>query len=136
MVGKWISDIFYNKKDQTKNHIVNLIDVAFADGNMDEAELELIKANALKNGMTEEEFQDIFSNPKREKIYVPSDEKSRVEHLAEMVKIMIVDREIEEKEVIVCKKVAIQLNLVPQIVDELIDNLVTESKLQNHNNLK
>jgi uncharacterized tellurite resistance protein B-like protein len=136
MVGKWISDIFYNKKDQTKNHIVNLIDVAFADGNMDEAELELIKANALKNGMTEEEFQDIFSNPKREKIYVPSDEKSRVEHLAEMVKIMIVDREIEEKEVIVCKKVAIQLNLAPQIVDELIDNLVTESKLQNHNNLK
>lgn len=130
MVGKWISNIFNSKKDQTKNHIINLIDVAFADGNLDDAELELIKSSALQSGMTEEEFQDIISNPRREKTFVPSDEKSRVEQLTEMVKIMIVDREIEEKEVAVCKKVAIQLNLAPQIVDELIDRLVTESRQQ------
>ncbi|MCC5929829.1 MAG: hypothetical protein JJU28_11325 [Cyclobacteriaceae bacterium] len=136
MVVKWISNIFNNKKDQAKNHIINLIDVAFADGNMDNAEMELIKSTALKSGITDEEFQEIISNPRSAKTYIPSDEKSRVEQLTEMVKIMIVDREIEEKEVKVCKKVAIQLNLAPQIVDELIDSLVLESRKQTRINLK
>ncbi len=117
--------------DRNRSHIKNLIEMALADGKIDDKELALLKEVALRFDFTEEDIREIQNSVENVKFTPPSSEKLKIEQLNELVKMMMVDKKIEESEVNLCKSLAIKLNLAPAIIDELIDMNVQQLKRKN-----
>ena len=114
--------------DRKKSHLKNLIEIALADGTFDEQEKALIKEIAIKLELSEKDIEEIRKKPESVKFTPPSSEKLKIEQLNELVKLMIVDKKIDEKEVSVCKNMAIKLNLAPNIIDDLIEMNIKKGK--------
>lgn len=110
-----------NEKERKKSHLKNLIEVALADGSIDQKELDLIKSIALKLEMTENDVEHIRKNPGKVKFSPPSSDQLKIEQINELVKMIMADRKIDVKEVKICKSLAIKLNLAPNIIDELVE---------------
>ncbi len=109
-----------NEEDKNRSHIKNLLEVAIADGNLDDDEFNLILKIAGSYDISEEEVKNIRSNPGSISFSPPSSYSAKVKLLEDLVKVMIVDKTIDENEVKICKDLAIRLNIAPVIVDELI----------------
>ena len=114
---------FYGNEDKkNKSYIKNLLEVAIADGILDESELELVISIASNFDISKEEVIEIKDNPSTIQFTPPSSYSAKVKLLEDLVKIMIADKEIDEKEVKICKDLAIKLDIAPVIVDDLINN--------------
>ena len=117
---------FYGNEDKkNKSYIKNLLEVAIADGILDESELELVISIASNFDISKEEVIEIKDNPSTIQFTPPSSYSAKVKLLEDLVKIMIADKEIDEKEVKICKDLAIKLDIAPVIVDDLIENSIT-----------
>ncbi|NJN26113.1 MAG: hypothetical protein HC819_09125 [Cyclobacteriaceae bacterium] len=112
----------FNKDEKSRNrsYIKNLLDVASSDGHLDESERNLIISIAAKFDITKDEVQEILTNPNSIKFTPPSSYSAKVKLLEDLVKIMIADKKIDENEVRICKNLAVEFNIAPIIVDELI----------------
>ena len=114
---------FYGNEDKkNKSYIKNLLEVAIADGILDESELELVISIASNFDISKEEVFEIKDNPSTIQFTPPSSYSAKVKLLEDLVKIMIADKEIDEKEVKICKELALKLDIAPVIVDDLILN--------------
>jgi uncharacterized tellurite resistance protein B-like protein len=113
-----------NEKKKHKSYIKNLLEVAIADGKLDESELKVIISIAGKFDMTRDEVIAIKDNHPSIEFTPPSSYSAKVKLLEDLVKIMIADKQIDEKEVKICKDLALKLNIAPVIVDELIEKSV------------
>lgn len=109
-----------NEKNKNKSHIKNLLEVAIADGQLDDVELNAIISIAGKYDIPEEEVLAIRDNRQKVEFTPPSSYSAKVKLLEDLVKIMIADKKIDENEVKICKDLALKLNIAPVIVDELI----------------
>ncbi len=120
-------NVFNQKeKDKRKSHIKNLLEVAVADGILDDVELEIVMEVASKFDLTKAEVLEIKDEPSKIKFNPPSSEKAKIVLLYDVVQVMIADKEIHENEVKLCKDLAVKLNLAPVVVDEMI-KMVTDS---------
>lgn len=111
-----------NEQEKNKSHIKNLLEVALADGQLDKSELDVLISIAGKYDIPKTEVQRIIDNPHDVKFSPPSSYSAKVKLLEDLVKIMIADKNIDEEEVKICKDLALKLNIVPVIVDELIQS--------------
>lgn len=110
-----------NEQNKKKSHLKNLIELALADGNIDEVELKLLMDIAAKLDMSAEDIEEIRNHPEHVKFYPPSSDKAKVRQISELVKMMIADKKIEPNEIKLCKNLAIKLNLAPNIIDDLLE---------------
>lgn len=118
-------NIFYqNENQKNKSYIKNLLEVAIADGKLDDAELELVISIAANFDISMDEVMEIKDNPQSIEFSPPSSYSAKVKLLEDLVKIMIADKEIDENEVNFCKELAIKLNIAPVIVDDLIQSKI------------
>lgn len=116
-------NVFYGNEDKkNKSYIKNLLEVAIADGKLDESELELVISIAGNFDISKEEVLEIKDSQNTIPFSPPSSYSAKVKLLEDLVKIMIADKEIDEKEVKICKDLALKLNIAPLIVDELIQS--------------
>jgi uncharacterized tellurite resistance protein B-like protein len=116
----------FNSNEESKNrsYIKNLLEVAIADGKLDESELNLVISIAEKFDLTKNEVLEIKNNPAEIKFAPPSSYSAKVKLLEDLVNIMIADKQIDEQEVKICKDMALKLNIAPVIVDELIQSSI------------
>ncbi|MCS7035700.1 MAG: hypothetical protein RMJ33_05225 [Saprospiraceae bacterium] len=122
-MGFW--DIFDSRdKKKRLSHIKNLIVLACADGEVDKNELGLIFRIGINAGLTPEELNRILERPDSVKFYPPESYKERIEHLYDMVMVMMVDGEINEGEMAFCKVVAMELGFSHEIIDQMVRDLV------------
>lgn len=119
-----------NEHNKKKSHLKNLIELALADGNIDDVEIKLLMEIASKLDMSAEDIEDIRNHPENIKFTPPSSEKAKIRQISELVKMMVVDKKIEPNEVKLCKSLAIRLNLAPNIVDDLIELHIGGLELQ------
>jgi uncharacterized tellurite resistance protein B-like protein len=115
-----------NERDKQLSHIQNLIDVAYADGNIDDTEIELIVSIGGKYDITREEIMALKEKRKFVRFSPPSSYSAKVKLLEDLVKVMVADKEIDEKEIEICKSLALKLHLSPVIIDDLVMSLVNE----------
>jgi uncharacterized tellurite resistance protein B-like protein len=113
-----------NEDNKNRSYIKNLLEVAIADGKLDESELNLVISIAEKFDLTKNEVLEIKNNPADFKFTPPSSYSAKVKLLEDLVNIMIADKRIDENEVKICKDLAYRLDIAPVIVDELIQNLI------------
>jgi len=113
-----------NEEKKNKSYIKNLLEVAIADGKLDESELKVIIKIAANFDISESEVHAIKDNHPDIDFTPPSSYSAKVKLLEDLVKIMIADKQIDESEVKICKDLAIKLDINPVIVDELIQSSI------------
>jgi uncharacterized tellurite resistance protein B-like protein len=111
-------------KKKRLSHIKNLVALAASDGEIDESELDLIFRIGAKVGLTRDELLRIIQRPESISFRAPESFRERIEQLHDMVLIMMIDGEIHENEVAVCKLTAIRLGFKHQIIDRMVHDVI------------
>lgn len=114
-------DLFASASEERKSHIKNLITVAMADGHLAEEEWALLLRIAQRLNMSTEEIQNIKNNPGETKFVVPKKYQDKLQQVNDLVALMMVDGDIDKKELELCKKLALKLDLLPRVVNDLVN---------------
>jgi uncharacterized tellurite resistance protein B-like protein len=112
-----------NEAKKNKSYIKNLLEVAIADGKLDDSELKVIIKIAANFDITEAEVHAIKENHPDIEFTPPSSYSAKVKLLEDLVKIMIADKQIDEKEVKICKDLAAELGIKSALVDDILKSL-------------
>ncbi len=108
------------KKKRTKAHLKNLIQIAESDGSFDSAEVDYLLSLAGRFDITEEELKSIKDRPRTESYDAPTGDRERFDHLHQLVCMMLIDGEIHEREMSICKRYAEELELRTEFVDDFV----------------
>jgi len=112
------------QEQQRLGQIKNLVMLATADGHFDDSEMAVIMAVASRENLTVEEFNKVMDDPDSVHIEMPQDEETRLAYLRDMVAMMMIDGELDEQEMTLCKLYAISLGYSSSIVDGMIAGVV------------
>jgi len=113
-----------NKNQQRLGQLKNLVMLAAADGHLTDSELAVVLAVASRENITPEEFDKVVDNPDSVTIALPEDEDTKLAYLRDMVALMMIDGELEEQEMAICKIYAMALGYRGSIVDGMIAGIV------------
>jgi hypothetical protein len=73
--------------------------------------------------ISEEEIRNIKENPESVRFIPPKKYEDKVQQIQDLVAIMTIDGEINKKELELCKKISLKLDILPQLVDDIIDDI-------------
>lgn len=122
-----------NPQDQQRlGQLKNLVMLAAADGRVTDSELAVLLAVASREDITPDDFNRVIENPDSVTIELPEDEDTKLAYLRDMVAMMMVDGELDEEELAICKVYAMALGYRGSIVDGMIagviDNLDSQAE--------
>lgn len=124
------SNLYNNTIRQNKSEVISKIKLLTAlsasDGNISKEEFAIIMLIAIREGLTTDEVLNISKEPNN--IILPSTHKEKIETLQDLVLVMLADGHIDKSEEIFCKKIALKLGFVPQIIDQMIVDKLNEMK--------
>ena len=114
-----------NTNDQQRlGQLKNLVMLASADERLTDSELAVLLAVASRENITPEEFNSVIENPDSVTIELPEDEDTKLAYLRDMVAMMMVDGELDEQELGICKIYAMALGYRGSIVDGMIAGVI------------
>jgi prepilin-type processing-associated H-X9-DG protein len=120
--------IFKSDKDGIRrSHVKNLVTVAMADGHVGTDEWELLIGIAQRLGMSEAEITEIRNNPEGVNFVPPKKYEERVQQLRDLVSVMTSDSLINLRELELCRKISLRLDILPQMVDEILEHNFSRS---------
>ena len=116
-------------KDNAKNlqrlgQLKNLVMLASADDRFTDSELAVLLAVASRENITPEEFNKVIDDPDSVSITLPEDEETKLAYLRDMVAMMMVDGELDENELAICKLYAMALGYRGSIVEGMIAGVI------------
>jgi uncharacterized tellurite resistance protein B-like protein len=111
-------------EQQRLGQLKNLVMLAAADGQVTDSELAVLLAVASRENITPDEFNKVIEDPDSVKIELPEDEETKLSYLRDMVAMMMVDGELDEQELAICKIYAMALGYRSSIVDGMIAGVV------------
>lgn len=114
-----------NDKSQAYGQIKNLIFVANADGTIRQAELDKIAEVAEREGLTQEELDNIIDNIDNISIDIPADEKTKWQYLTDMVELMMSDKDLDDMEISLCELYAMNLGYQAKVVAEIVAEILS-----------
>lgn len=112
------------QEQQRLGQLKNLVMLAAADGQVTDSELAVLVAVASRENITPEEFNRVIDDPDSVHISLPEDEDTKLNYLRDMVALMMVDGELEEQELAICKIYAMALGYRSSIVDGMIAGVI------------
>ncbi len=120
-----ILSLFKQGKGTARSHMKNLIEMAAVDGNFEEVEYELLKTVAKRNGISENQLNEIQKNPQDIVFEVPTDNREKFHQLYDLVHMMSVDNAVHDEESKLCYLFAIKFGYTPTPAKELIEAIHT-----------
>ena len=112
------------QEHQRLGQLKNLVMLAAADGRVTDSEMAVLLAVASRENITPEEFNKVIDDPDSVNITLPEDEDTKLAYLRDMVAMMMVDGELDEQELAICKLYAMALGYRGSIVDGMIAGVV------------
>lgn len=109
-----------NKKKRAKAHLSNLIKIAESDGSFDPIEASYLLSLAGRFNVTEAELKRIQDHPEAARSTPPTNDRERFNQLHQLVSMMLIDGEIHDQEMSVCKAYAERLELREEFVDDFV----------------
>ncbi len=120
-----MSQIINNPQEcQRLGQLKNLVMLAAADGHLTDSEMAVLLAVASRENITPEEFNHVIDDPDSVSIILPEDEDTKLAYLRDMVAMMMIDGELDEQEMAICKIYALALGYRSSIVDGMIAGVV------------
>ena len=124
-----IFDLFRVKSEREKlSHLKTLVALAVADGKVEKSELAAIATICRREGLTDADLKRCLDNPESISFVAPSDDKTKLEHLKDMVCLMMCDGNINENEFAVCKLTAEALGYKHEVIDAMILAIIEDLK--------
>jgi uncharacterized tellurite resistance protein B-like protein len=111
-------------EQQRLGQLKNLVMLASADEKVTDSEMAVLLAVASRENITPEEFNRVIENPDSVNITLPEDEETKLAYLRDMVAMMMIDGELDEQELAICKLYAMALGYRGSIVDGMIAGVV------------
>ena len=116
-----------NMKDQQRlGQLKNLVMLAAADGHLTDSEMAVLLAVASREKLTPDEFNKVIDDPDTVTIDLPEDEDTKLAYLRDMVAMMMIDGELNEQEMAICKLYAMALGYRGSIVDGMIAGVIDQ----------
>ena len=120
-----MSEVKNNPEEQQRlGQLKNLVMLASADGRFTDSEMAVLVAVASRENISPEEFNRVMENPDSVNITLPEDEETKLAYLRDMVAMMMIDGELDEQELAICKIYAMALGYRGSIVDGMIAGIV------------
>ena len=120
-----LQDLFHRfDKDKRKSHFKNLLAVAVVDHKLAFEEIDYVIKLAERCQISREEVKSVLKDPEAVKFKPPRKLKNRLDQIYDLVTVMVVDGEVDKREMALCKAFAIKLSFHPLIVDQLLSDLV------------
>ena len=122
--------IFKLDKDGVRrSHVKNLLSVAVADGQLDPDEWDLLVTISKVMGISEEEIHNIKEKPEQVPFIPPKKYEDKVQQIHDLVAVMTVDSYISPRELALCKKISLKLDILPNIVDDIIRDVFNPNSM-------
>ncbi|MFC1528555.1 hypothetical protein ACFL5B_01455 [Candidatus Latescibacterota bacterium] len=113
--------------EQKKSFIKILSSLAAVDNDFNINEKALLMEVAEEWGISGNELDDIVNNSEMPKIEVPQNEEDRIEELAALIGMMMIDKKIYEEEFQLCSLVAKKFGFKSDIVNTIIADILERS---------
>ena len=114
-------DIFNSKKeDSHKHYLKELIAVAKADGHLEKREYDLILSIANKLACSPEEVKALSLQEESGYSDKTTNRSHRLKLLFDTVAIMMIDGDIDPKEVALCKSIAMKSGFEHEVIDDIV----------------
>ena len=121
-------------KNQKVNQLVNLFTCAFVDGSFDESEKKFLLEIAKRLKIEQISIDNLYELQKNIldnfSITQNLDEEEKIQHIIDLIFMMMIDCQICEKQLEFCKNVAKQTGYELKIVDLLISRILKEIKVE------
>lgn len=114
------------QEQQRLGQLKNLVMLAAADGHVTDSEMAVLLAVASRENITPEEFNKVIDDPDSVNITLPEDEDTKIAYLRDMVAMMMVDGELDEQELAICKLYAMALGYRGSIIDGMIAGVIDQ----------
>lgn len=120
-----ILEIFdWRNKKERLSHMRNLIVLSLSDNTPSREEFEIITKVGARIGLEEADLKRILERPESIDFIAPQNDDERIEQLYDMVAVMMVDGKIDSREVDYCKSIAIKLGFMPEVIDDMVAELM------------
>ncbi|NVK08045.1 MAG: TerB family tellurite resistance protein [Tenacibaculum sp.] len=116
-----IVDLYESSKHRNNvAHFSAIVNLAIIDGDLNEDEEKLVNRFARKLDITEAEYKEIVENSKKYPVVPQAKTDDRLERLLDLFKIIYSDHEIDEAELKLILRYAIQLGFSQERAEEII----------------
>ena len=112
------------QEQQRLGQLKNLVMLASADEKVTDSEMAVLLAVASRENITPEEFNKVIDDPDSVNITLPEDEDTKLAYLRDLVAMMMIDGELDEHELAICKLYAMALGYRGSIVDGMIAGII------------
>lgn len=107
-----------------KSHLKNLYTVAMADGTLRNEEFDFMLNISSNLYLDPSIVQNIINYPDDIIISIPKNNKERLDQIYDCVCMALCDGELNDREISVCKLIAVKLGFRPIVVDRLIEGII------------
>ena len=114
------------QNQQRLGQLKNLVMLASVDEKVTDSEMAVLLAVASRENISPEEFNKVIEDPDSVNITLPEDEDTKLAYLRDMVAMMMIDGELDEQELAVCKLYAMALGYRGSIVDGMIAGVIDQ----------
>ena len=112
------------QEQQRLGQLKNLVMLASADERFTDSEMAVLLAVVSRENISPEDFNRVMENPDSVDIVLPEDEETKLAYLRDMVAMMMIDGELDEHELAICKLYAMALGYRSSIVDGMIAGVI------------
>lgn len=117
----------HHEKKQAKEHFIDLVHVAMADGIIDQSERAMLKRMGGNMGFTDPEIEELIESASKTAHNPPYEFSKRFEQVYNIVKMVLADGVIDNNEMNLAACLAIKLGFseteTPQLLTFLIDGV-------------
>ena len=116
------------ERKQDKEHFTHLIQIALADGKIENSELEMLYRSGKKLGLTKEEIDVLLENSRKSAFIPPYELSKRFGQLYDIVKMVYADGQVNSNEMRLATGLAIKLGFAEAEIPFLLTLLINGVK--------
>ena len=127
MAMKFLEHFDHPERKQDKEHFIHLIQIALADGNLEDEELKMLERMGSKLGLTKPEIDDLLAANNQSSYIPPYELSKRFEQLYDVVKMVFADGKIDDNEMRLANGLALKSGFaeedIPLLISVLVDGI-------------
>ena len=110
----------HQKLSFRKSYLRNLIQLAFADGHLDETELKVLYEIGENRNLKRWQIDELLAERTHVDIFIPDSFLNKMNLLYDLMRLIYADGVVEEQEVAYIKHILSAFNLSPNVIAELL----------------
>ncbi len=124
MAMKFLEHFDHPERKQDKEHFIHLIQMANADGKIDDLELQMLQRMGNKLGLTKPEIDDLLTTNKQSAYIPPYELSKRFEQLYDVIKMVYADSVIDDNEMRLAFGLAMKSGFAEEEIPVLLSVLI------------